>query len=202
MGFRLAPEHPFPTGVEDCYAVARALLQGAVPSIPPENITLIGDSSGANMAAAVSLMARDRGEFLPRRQILLYPSTAGDHSDDAPFPSLRESGRDYMLTTKHIRQMESLYLASEADKNNPYYAPLAAKNLSNQPRTLIITAEHCPLRDEGEWYGEKLRLAGNRVEIHRIEGAVHAFIMLPARFRSADRALMWIDGFLNGGEGE
>ena len=74
VDYRLAPEHRFPAGLEDCYAVAKAVFQKRkLLRTNPEQITLIGDSAGGNLAAAVSLMARDRGEFAPRRQILIYP---------------------------------------------------------------------------------------------------------------------------------
>ena len=72
--YRLAPEHKFPTGLMDCYAVARALYTH--PDTKPEDITLIGDSAGGNLAAALSIMARDRGEFMPKRQILIYPAVS------------------------------------------------------------------------------------------------------------------------------
>ena len=105
---------------------------------------------------------------MPSRQILIYPATGNDHSDDSPFPSVRENGTDYLLTTKRVRDYMELYRSSDADLMNPYYAPLAAADFSNQPDTLIITAEYCPLRDEGEAYGKALAMAGNRVKVFRM----------------------------------
>lgn len=89
-----------------------------------------------------------------------------------------------------------LYGSSEDDFVNPYFAPLLAGDLSRQPRTLIISAEYCPLRDEGEYYGKKLRDAGNDVEIYRMKDALHAFLMLPPRFIHIKRAYQVINGFL------
>jgi acetyl esterase/lipase len=197
-GYRLAPEYRFPAAPEDCYTAAREFFLGESPlDIAPENITLIGDSAGGNLAAAVSLMARDRGEFMPLRQILLYPATAADHSANSPFPSMRTNGTDYLLTSKRIEDMIELYQGSGEDRRNPYFAPLEAADLSNQPKTLIITAEYCPLRDEGEFYGKKLAEAGNEVAVHRIPDAFHAYMMLPPRFAQVQRTYELINQFLD-----
>ncbi len=199
VDYRLAPEHKFPTATEDCYAAAREFYLGQVPGVKPDNITLIGDSAGGNLAAAVSLMARDRGEFLPKQQILLYPSTYNDHSEQSPFPSIRDNGTDYLLTSKRIQSVIELYRSSDDDLNNSYFAPLLASDFSRQPRTLLITAEYCPLRDEGEAYGEKLRAAGNEVETIRIPDALHAYMMLPPRFEHVQQTYCIINDFLQRG---
>ena len=89
-----------------------------------------------------------------------------------------------------------LYSSSENDFHNPYFAPLLADDLSDQPSTLIISAEYCPLRDEGEYYGTVLRKAGSYVEIYRMKKALHGFFMLPPRFPSVRRAYREINGFL------
>ena len=96
VDYRLAPEHRFPAAAEDCYAAAREVfLHSGLLGARPEDVVLFGDSAGGNLAAAVSLMARDRGEFLPRRQILIYPAVGNDHSETSPFPSVRENGTGY-----------------------------------------------------------------------------------------------------------
>lgn len=196
--YRLAPEHPFPAAPEDCYAAARELfLNSELLEARPQDIVLIGDSAGGNLAAVVSLMARDRGEFLPTRQILIYPAVAGDHSDGAPYPSLRQNGTGYLLTAKRVRDFMDLYQSSDADKTNPYFAPLCAESLKNQPDTLLITAEYCPLRDEGEEYGRKLCQAGSYVEIHRVEGALHGYFSLPLWFKAVRHTYAMINRFLD-----
>jgi len=199
VDYQLAPEHRFPAGLEDCYAVAREIfLNDSLLGTKPEEITLIGDSAGGNLAAAVSLMARDRGEFLPSRQILIYPAAGNDHSESSPFPSIRENGTGYLLTAKRIRDFLELYRASEDDLKNPYFAPLLAEDFSRQPDTLIITAEYCPLRDEGEAYGERLRAAGNRVETVRMPDVLHGYFSLPVWFEPVKQTYEIINTFLKG----
>ena len=156
--YRLAPEDKFPSGLEDCYVVAKALYTGKfVLNVKPENITLIGDSAGGNLCAALSLMARDRGEFMPKRQILIYPATYNDYTEKSPFPSVKENGTDYLLTAGKMQDYIDLYAKNEEDKQNPYFAPYLAKDVSHQPDTLILTSEFDPLRDEGEAYGKRLK---------------------------------------------
>lgn len=196
VDYRLAPESKFPAAPEDCYAVTREIFKGYLLGTKPEQVILIGDSAGGNLAAVVSLMARDRGEFLPHQQILIYPSTGHDHSIQSEFPSVRENGTDYLLTSKRVCDFLDLYISSEDDYKNPYFAPLTSKNLEHQPRTLIITAEFCPLRDEGEAYGEKLREAGNEVEIYRMKDALHGFFSLPDRFPQIKEAYHVINKFI------
>lgn len=195
--YRLAPEFPFPTGLEDCYTAAKVVYTNQfILNVNPEEITLIGDSAGGNLAAAVSLMARDRGEFAPRRQILIYPATNNDYSEHSPFPSVHENGTDYGLTAGKMRDYINYYAGREEDKQNPYFAPILAKDFSNQPETLVITAEFDPLRDEGEAYGEALRKAGNRVEICRIRDAFHGFFALGLKYLHVQESFEVINRFL------
>ena len=183
VDYRLAPEYRFPAAPEDCYAAAREVFRHAgTLGVRPEDIVLIGDSAGGNLAAAVSLMARDRGEFRPGRQILIYPALDSRHSEDSPYPSVRENGTGYLLTAKRVRDYMALYRSSDEDLTNPYFAPLHAASLGEQPDTLLITAEYCPLRDEGEAYGRRLREEGGFVEIHRLPDALHGYFSLPVRF--------------------
>ena len=198
VDYRLAPEHRYPNGLLDCYEVAKELfLNSGLLHIRPEQITLIGDSAGANLAAAVSLMARDNGEFFPERQILIYPATYNDHTEHSPFPSVRENGTDYLLTSKRVQDYMELYMNSPKDLTDPYFAPLLSENLKDQPKTLIITAQYDPLRDEGEAYAHRLMKDGNQVELHRIRDALHGFFSLPPRFVQVKRCYQYINQFLS-----
>ncbi len=195
--YRLAPEDKFPAGLEDCYAVAKTLYSGDfMLNIKPENITLIGDSAGGNLCAALSLMARDCGEFMPKRQILIYPATYNDYTENSPFPSVKENGTDYLLTAGKMQDYIDLYARNKEDKKNPYFAPYIAEDLANQPDTLILTCEFDPLRDEGEAYGKRLKEAGNYVEIHRIKDALHGYFALGIKQLHVQESFTYINEFL------
>lgn len=198
VNYRLAPENPFPAGLEDCYYVTQQILANPqFVKCKAEDITIIGDSAGGNLAAVVSLMAKDMGALLPCRQILLYPSTSFDHTLTAQYQSVRDYGRDYILTAERIENYMELYTQKKETRLNPYVAPILATDLSQQPKTLIITAECDPLRDEGEAYGQKLRAAGNDVQIHRIGDALHGFLALPKITKSVITCYEHINAFLN-----
>lgn len=199
VDYRLAPEHKFPAAPEDCYAVTQEVLRHAdLFGVNADDVTLIGDSAGGNLAAAVSLMARDRGGIIPRRQILIYPAVWNDHNPETTlFESVRENGAGYLLTSKRICDYMDLYTERGEDRQSPYFAPLLAEDLSNQPDTLVVTAQMDPLRDEGEAYGERLREAGSDVEIHRIPDALHGFITLPLRFSPVRHTYRIIGRFLS-----
>ncbi len=200
--YALAPEAPFPEGLEDCYAAARAVFRYPEElGIQAREITLVGDSAGGNLAAAVSLLARDRGEFAVERQILIYPAAYHDHSPSSPFPSVRENGTGFLLTSQRIEEYMDLYSGGDPEKrNSPYFAPLLAKDLTRQPRTLVITAEYDPLRDEGEAYAAALKAAGAQVTARRMPDALHGYFSLPPRFAQVRRTYEWIDEFLKRGD--
>ncbi|MBE6721268.1 MAG: alpha/beta hydrolase [Ruminococcaceae bacterium] len=199
VDYRLAPEYRFPAGLEDCYAAAQMILQNADTfGSFPEQVTLIGDSAGGNLAAAVSLLARERGGIVPSRQILLYPSTYNDHNPEtSPFESVRSNGQGNMLTAQRIEDYMALYRSNEADLQNPYFAPLLAQDLSGQPETLVLTAEFDPLRDEGEEYGRRLANAGSRTFIYRVPDCLHGFISLPGLPAPVREAYRHINEFLD-----
>ena len=196
--YALAPESPFPEGLEDCYAVAKEFFENpALFDTTAQDIILIGDSAGGNLSAAVSLMARDKGEFTVPAQILIYPATNNDHTENSPYKSVIENGTDYLLTSKHICEYMALYASEPEDFNNPYFAPLLSKDFSQQPKTLVITAEYDPLRDEGEDYGKKLEEAGNDVEIHRIPDVLHGFISLDIKHEPVRHTFELISNFID-----
>lgn len=198
--YRRAPEHRFPTAVEDCYAVARSLFaRELLPDVRLERAVIFGDSAGGNLAAAVSLMARDRGEFLPRAQVLLYPALNDDHDPaTSPYDSVRENGEGYLLSVRDVQGYMGMYAPDPADRRSPYCAPLKAADLSRQPRTLVVTAEFCPLRDEGEEYAHRLAAAGNAAQSHRVPDAVHGFFLHPWAQEQLRDAYGAMERFLDG----
>lgn len=202
VDYRLAPEYPFPAGLEDCYGTARLLLEDPrlVGLLDPDRIVLVGDSAGGNLAAAVSLVLRENGRRGAARQILLYPVTHWDHDpQSSPFASVRKHGEDYRLTVEEVRDYLDMYVPDPPTRRHRLVAPLMAEDLSDQPATLLISAELDLLCDEGEAYGRALERAGNRVWIHRVPGALHGFITLPRFARSQRDAYEVITAFLDQG---
>lgn len=198
--YRLAPEHRFPIGLEDCYAAAKALYTNCfLLHTNPDKITVMGDSAGGNLAAAVCMLARDRGEFRPRRQVLIYPALNNCYTQESPYKSVVENGEGYLLTAGKMEAYLNLYQRTPEDRSNPYFAPILAENLENMPDTLILTAEYDPLRDEGEAYGKRLLEAGNQAEVHRIAEAFHGFFALGVKFFHVQESFEHINIFLKKG---
>ena len=196
--YRLAPEYRFPVPLEDCYAAAKALYTGhLVLPADPDRITIIGDSAGGNLAAAVCLKARDTGEFIPKKQILIYPALNNCYTEGSPYKSVQENCEGYLLTAVKMEDYLKLYESSPEDRQNPYFAPILEKDLSHMPETLILTAEFDPLRDEGEEYGKRLKEANNYVEIHRIPDALHGYFALGIRFLHVQESFEIMNRFLN-----
>lgn len=195
--YRLAPEYRFPVPLEDCYAAAKALYTGRlILPADPDRITIIGDSAGGNLAAAVCLLARERGEFMPRKQILIYPALNNCYTEESPYKSVQENGEGYLLTAVKMEDYLKLYESSPKDRQNPYFAPILEEDLSHMPDTLILTAEFDPLRDEGEAYGKRLKDAGNYVEVHRIPEALHGYFALGIRFLHVQESFEIMNKFL------
>ena len=186
VDYRLAPEHKCPAAVDDAYAAARWVAEnGKSIGADPSRLAVGGDSAGGNLAAAVSLMARDRGQFLPCFQLLIYPIT--DYNLDTP--SYLANAEGYVLTREQMRWFWDCYLAREEDGYGPYVSPLRAEDLSGLPAALVITAEYDPLRDEGEAYAVRLKEAGVSVTQTRYDGMPHPFIRRTAVFDQAKVAL-------------
>jgi acetyl esterase len=172
VDYRLAPEHRYPAGPEDCYAVTRWVSQhGAEIGVDPARIAIGGDSAGGNITAVVAQMARDRRGPKLRFQLLVYPVT--DMRFDTP--SYRDNAEGYFLTTTMMKWFWRQYLNADAEGNDAYASPLRAKDLSGLPPGLCITAEFDPLRDEGEAYAAKLREAGVACPARRYDGMIHGF---------------------------
>lgn len=200
IDYRRSPDHRFPQAAEDCYEVARQLFAGELfPGTAPDSITICGDSAGGNLASVVSIMARDRGDFHPSNQILFYPATYNDHNPSTTmFDSVRENGKDYLLTWRDIEGYMGLYRSSEADLQNPYLAPLLEPDLSDQPRTLLISAEYCPLRDEGETFAARIDLESGEASCYRMLNAVHGYLLYPSVLTVVRDTLRICKHFLDG----
>lgn len=171
VDYRLAPETPFPGAVEDAYAAVRwAAEHGAEYGIDALRIAVGGDSAGGNLAAAVSLMARDRSGPALVHQALIYPVT--DHRLETE--SYHANAEGFLLTRSGMRWFWEQYMGTQ-DWGQAYAAPLHAPSLAGLPAATVITAEYDPLRDEGEAFAAKLEAADVPVTITRYDGMIHGF---------------------------
>ena len=183
VDYRLAPEHKFPAGLEDCVAATIwASRNAATLGADPGRIAVGGDSAGGNLAAVTALRLRDAGGPALRGQLLLYPVT--DYHTPGT-PSYAENAEGYGLTRETMKWFWAHYLNDESEAAHPHAAPLRASDLSGLPPAFVLVAEYDPLRDEGEAYGLRLREAGVDVSILRADGMNHGFLFWVGR---VDRA--------------
>lgn len=186
VDYRMAPEHTFPAAFDDALAATRWVGEHAAElGIAPDRLAVGGDSAGGNLAAAVALAVRDQGGPRLAYQLLIYPVT--DHNFDTP--SYLENAEGYMLTRESMRFYWRLYLGTDADTDDYRAAPLRARDFSNLPPALVITAEFDPLRDEGRAYADRLREAGNQVTYREYPGMVHGFVTSAGVVDAARRAI-------------
>ncbi|MFJ5231377.1 alpha/beta hydrolase [Kitasatospora sp. NPDC088391] len=190
VGYRLAPEHPFPAAVHDCYAALRWVVENAAElGADPSRLAVGGDSAGGNLAAAVTLLARD----LPlTAQLLVYPNT-DQLADDG---SLREHTDPWLFNHRSVAWYRGHYLPPHLDAAHPLASPLRAPDLSGLPPALVLTAEYDPLRDQGEAYAARLAAAGVPTELVRHRGMAHGFFtmtgVLPAARAANARAAAFL----------
>jgi acetyl esterase len=186
VDYRLAPEHKFPAAPEDCYAATLWVAENAAKiGADARRLAVGGDSAGGNLAAVVSLMARDRAQPKIAFQLLIYPVT--DYSYDTA--SYRENADGYLLTKDSMVWFWNHYLRSAGDGAQPYASPLRARDLKGLPPAMVVTTEFDPLRDEGEAYAERLRQAGVPVKLKRYDGLIHGFFMMTGFFPHALQAV-------------
>lgn len=170
--YRLAPKHAFPIPVEDCYAAYRWTLEQAENlNIDTDKIIIGGDSAGGNLAAAVTLMARDRGLKMPVYELLIYPVTDRRMGTK----SMREYTDTPVWDARLSKMMWDCYLGKQTPKPVAYASPMETDSLDGFPPVYIEVAEFDCLRDEGIAFAEKLRMADIPVELHEIKGACHGF---------------------------
>ena len=177
--YDLSPEARYPVAIEQNYAVAQWVVeQGASKNLDASRMAVAGDSVGGNMSAALTLMAKERGDVPLVQQVLFYPVT------DANFDtgSYRQFAEGYFLRRDGMQWFWDQYTTDEAERAQITASPLRATTdqLTGLPPALVITGEADVLRDEGEAYANKLREAGVPVTAVRFQGVIHDFVMLNA----------------------
>jgi acetyl esterase/lipase len=171
VDYRLAPEHPFPASIEDCYAATQWVAANADSlGIDVNRLAVAGDSAGGNLSACVCIKARDENGPRICLQLLIYPVTDARMNTE----SYETNKEGYMLTREGMEWFWQHYTGGR-HMDNPLASPLSAQDLSGLPQACVITAEFDPLRDEGEAYGEALKAAGVATEIVRYDGVIHGF---------------------------
>ena len=186
VDYRLAPENPFPAAPDDCYAATAWVAEHAAEiGGDPARIAVGGDSAGGNLAAVISLMARERGGPNLAHQLLIYPVTdyafaTGSYADNA---------EGYMLTLPMMEWFWNHYLADPDQGSDPLASPLRAGSLLGLPPATVITAEFDPLRDEGEAYATRLGEAGVKTGLTRYDGVFHGFFGMGALIDTGAQAM-------------
>lgn len=185
--YRLAPEYPFPTPLEDCYAATQWVSEN-IDIFGGDHTRLIvgGESAGGNLAAAVALLARDKRGPHIAAQLLMYPAISALTEDE-----VYEACPDqYFMTKEGMRGFWKMYLRSPGDAGHAYACPDRADTCEGLPPCLLVTAEYDPLRREAERYGARLSQAKVLVVTKTIAGAIHGCIDLPVYEENQKRA--WI----------
>jgi acetyl esterase len=190
VGYRLAPENPFPAAVNDCHQATQWIAAHA-SELQVGRIAVGGDSAGGNLAAATTLLARESGPELAA-QLLVYPNTLYG-SDTA---SMRAGDDPFLFNRTSVGWYWDHYLTDPADGRNPLASPLLAESHADLPPALVITAEFDPLRDEGEFYAEKLFAAGVPTQLSRYDGMVHGFFAMSGVLDGGRKAIAVASEFL------
>jgi acetyl esterase len=186
VDYRMGPEHRFPAAVDDCIAATRWVHEHAGElHVDATRIAVGGDSAGGNLAAVVSLAARESRDLPITFQLLIYPATDQHRTS----PSHTENGQGYLLTSDTMAYFTGHYIADDAQFDDWRASPLLHDDLSNLPAALVITAGYDPLRDEGAAYAEKLTAAGNRASYVCFSREIHGFITMGKILDEANTAV-------------
>jgi acetyl esterase len=186
VDYRLAPEHRFPAAVNDALAATRWVrAQAAELKLDASRLAVGGDSAGGNLAAVVSIAARDSGDLPITFQLLIYPATDQHRSA----PSHTTNGEGYLLTRDTMDYFSGHYITDPAQYQDWRSSPLLHTDLSKLPPALVLTAGYDPLRDEGAAYAEALTAAGNRASYVCFERQIHGFITMGKLLDEANTAV-------------
>ena len=202
VGYRLAPEYPYPYAIKDAWDI----LLWASGNIQKyggntRKITVMGDSAGGNISAVLSVISREKGSPEIESQVLIYPLTM---FIDTLTPSRKyfiyDNDRDFVLSDNFLEKADNSYLQNNEDRRDPTISPHFAEIDSLYPRSLIITAQCDPLRDEGKYYAEKLKDAGVKTEYFEGKGMMHGFVSFYQALREGRRAVRLLAEFCRNNE--
>ena len=186
VDYRMGPEHRFPAAVDDCLAATRWVRANAEAlHLDPARIAVGGDSAGGNLAAVVSITARESGDLPIAFQLLIYPATDQHRTTR----SHAENAQGYLLTADTMAYFTGHYIADPAQYDDWRASPLLHENLANLPPALVLTAGFDPLRDEGKAYAERLTAAGNHASYVCFDRQIHGFVTMGRLLDEANTAV-------------
>lgn len=191
--YRLAPESRFPAQVDDAWAALTwAAAHAREIGGDPDRLAVIGDSAGANLAAVLTQIARDRGAPRIAFQALVYPQVDMNLEQDSP-SRLQFGGGEYFLSRRDMEWFRAQYLSDVARQvRDPRVSPLAQPEMRGLPPAVVITAGCDPMRDEGKAYAESLSRAGVPVEYRCFDGTIHAFVSFAGAIPAGMEALEFV----------
>jgi acetyl esterase len=186
VGYRLAPESPFPAAVDDAlFALRWVRAHAASHHIDGERLAVGGDSAGGYLAIVAALQARDAGDVPLRFMLLIYPGT----DQRARTDSHRRYASGYMLTQDSLRYFQRCYFRDDAQMQDWRASPILAPSLAGLPPALVLTASHDPIVDDCKAFAERLRSEGVQVSYSEYAGQIHGFFALGKMFREASTAV-------------
>ena len=193
VGYRLAPEHPYPAALDDAYQSSLWAYENAGElGGTNDSFSVCGESAGGNLAAVICLLARSSGEIEISRQVLLQPVVDFTLS----FPSIEMPATECLVPRADLAWYYAEYYGSDADRKDLRVSPVFAGDLSGLPRALITTAEHDTLRDEGKAYADRLRASGVPTKYSCYDGMVHGFLQMAGLVDEAQYAIDEISHFV------
>lgn len=194
VDFRLAPEHPYPAGLDDCFQAYQWLRQNAGSfGACPDTIIVMGDSAGGNLAAALVLTCTERKVKKPESLVMVYPMTDISPCAAQKYRSRRYFGDgDFFLTEQSIEWAAETYTQGLVDRSDPSISLVNASGLEAFPPTTILVAGMDPLRDEGLCFADMLKEAGVEVNCRNYDNTIHGFLSFFHRIRLAKKAIAYI----------
>lgn len=191
--YRQGPEHPYPAAHDDAFSAYTWTLENAISlKGDAERVAVAGESAGGNMAAVVSIRARDQQLALPVHQLLVYPVAGTDTNTE----SYRENAKATPLNKPMMEWFFKHYLGSAAAKGNPETNLATRRDLKGLPPTTLITADIDPLRSEGQMLAKALQSAGVEVSVRNFPGSTHEFFGMGAVLPDAKEAMSFATGEL------
>lgn len=197
IDYRLAPEYPYPAGFNDCYKVITHIMDNIAEfKITWQDVAIIGDSAGANLAFATSLKGLYERSFRADNIILIYPATQTDYSVNTKYKSVITNSGKGFLTRAHLEDYLAMYLPKREAYNDLYVNILKAKKLFGLPKTLIVTGTLDPLHDEGVALAKKLKRHLVSVKHYDLENAPHGFFTNILDKKYTRKTIELIKGFI------